>query len=843
MSNPVATIGNSIVGPSDPQVIRKQFTRIVYDQQDFFVYAQGEFDPTYTTFDPTELGERFFIFVPLLDALDGNSPVKPDFVTQESWDDTVQNSASGFVTAVNSIMPKLMVPSEILVDNGFDSSGALNSVFWAEVQKGTNVGKNLFNWTMTDINGGGSPGTAFYENVQTGAFWGSQYVSVKQKDDETNANTTTVELVNPTDPPVGDWLASDSSDLVVGGAFILMLNVVPQRPGTADPSNVQDNPWSIKLEFGEVTLDLSETGALKAAIGGLEDNTITANLSEGKTKEGPPQQQHIDDKSPFIIQVYPVWNGIVIQSGVQDSIANVKPASVYVPKLKAPSVLNPPYSSGFDPTAPAEVEVGVGSGATLVTVDFGSTLTMTAKNCRYDFSYQPLFFSNQCWFDEFFVGSDDQGGVVSYAYSVYPIWTANGTAAVLSPTPVVTQSTFSGPLPDTSYFYINWRLTETAHSRFAGEIFGSILEVAETREFPIKNGNGSFDLTWTGGTAGDPSPTGDWVDYIQSISISITTDGSSGQIVVDKFGVAGQDAIATQDIGAITISCSGAEGTVGGSLFQGLAQGISETKSSDGATWTIPLIGLEKKLDDIALINVPFFDGEKLSTTFDFMTRYAGIVDDQSGSPSAGSIQLSVSQDVNVARFDWKSGTSVRAALDDIMVDTQQGFTVWDGKVFLWNLGTDGLPTSLGPDQSGAYPDTKMVLEDQTPDFDDVRNEIVVIALQAISDGKGSQIEDIPTIPRFETRQTTTTPDIPWAKSLVQPLPGFLTQSEMSDIADRLQNATKAYTIIGRTTIAGNADIRPYDRWGSFIIYSVSHNIDFQAKSWTTDLEFRTSTS
>jgi hypothetical protein len=367
--------------------------------------------------------------------------------------------------------------------------------------------------------------------------------------------------------------------------------------------------------------------------------------------------------------------------------------------------------------------------------------------------------------------------------------------------------------------------------------------VAETREFPIKNGNGSFNLNWTGGTPADPSPTGDWVDYIQSISVSITVDGSSGQIEVDKFGVAGQDAIATQSIGAITISCTGAEGTVGGSIFQGLAEGISENKSSDGATWTIPLMGLEKKLDDIALINVPFFDGEALSTTFDFMTRYAGIIDDQSGSPSAGSIQLSVSQDVNVARFDWKSGTSVRSALDDIMADTQQNFTVWDGRIYLWNLGTNGLPTSLGPDQSVNYPDTKVVLEDQTPDFDDVRNEIVVIALQAISDGKGTQQEDIPTVPRFETRQTTTTPDIPWAKSMVQPLPGFLTQAELSDIADRLQNASKTYTIVGRTTIAGNADIRPYDKWGDFIIYSVTHNIDFQAKSWTTDLEFRSTTS
>jgi hypothetical protein len=576
-----------------------------------------------------------------------------------------------------------------------------------------------------------------------------------------------------------------------------------------------------------------------------ELNKTTINLAEGKTKGGPPQQQHIADKDPYVILIYPVWNGIIIASGVQDARATVFSSSYYVPKLKEASIMNPPYSNGFDPTAPAAVEVGVMNtpltNPANVLVDFGSTLTLTATSCRCDIAYLPCFFSKECWFDEWRMLADNQPGVVDFTYDVYPIWTKNGTPSTLLPSPPslpVQDSGFAGSITDTHYSYIQWRLHQDKYNRIAGAIFGSILRTKETRDFPIKNGNGNFDVGWTGGTPGDPAP-GNWKDYVQSFSVTINLDSSSGSMTLDKYGVAGQHAVATQKLGAITVEAQGGYGTQSGSIFQGLGMGISDNRTSGGAVWTVPLVGLEKKMEDIALINSPFFDGETLAVVADFLCKYAGLIPDFTyANPS---VQLGVSDDVNVVRFDWKAGTTVKAALDEVMADTMHQYVIRDGKVFFYQLDeTTGLPVNAGgSDWESTYPDTKVVMYDAAPDFEDMRNEIAVLGLQQIADGKNAEIEGLPTFPRVAVRHDiATTPDIPWAKTLVRPIPGYMTMNEFDTYANKLAGAFSIYELIGKTTVPGNANIKPYDTWGNLVIYGVTHNLDFKSKTWTTDLEF-----
>ena len=250
------------------------------------------------------------------------------------------------------------------------------------------------------------------------------------------------------------------------------------------------------------------------------------------------------------------------------------------------------------------------------------------------------------------------------------------------------------------------------------------------------------------------------------------------------------------------------------------------------------------KLDDIALVYAPFFDGDTLSSAFTFLAKYVGIIPDFSFAPGAVTVRLSASTDINVARFDWKTGTSVRSALDEIMQDTNFNYVVRDGRIFLYRLGgLTGLPTLLGPDRSVGYDDTVIVSYDTTPDFEDLRNQIVVIGLEKVPDGQNTSVEELPIFPRIELRTNSTTPSVPWAKAIVKPISGFMDSSDYGDIADNIASATKVYQLTGRTTIAGNADIKPYDRWGSdLVIYSVTHNMDFQAKTWTTDLEFMRTT-
>jgi hypothetical protein len=73
---------------------------------------------------------------------------------------------------------------------------------------------------------------------------------------------------------------------------------------------------------------------------------------------------------------------------------------------------------------------------------------------------------------------------------------------------------------------------------------------------------------------------------------------------------------------------------------------------------------------------------------------------------------------------------------------------------------------------------------------------------------------------------------------MVRPIPGYMELAEFDDYADKLSAAFSVYELIGKVTIPGNADIRPYDQWGDFVIYGVTNNLDLKAKTWTTDLEF-----
>lgn len=836
MSNPVATIGNSISTPSDPSVERKTFSSIVFQEQSFFVYGEGEFDDSYTTFDPTDLGQRFFIFVPLEDVLGA----EPQFIGVQSWERTVSKSASGFVTGRYSIMPKLFMPSKELVDNGIKTP---QQAYGAYADPATSV--EAFNWDVESLNGVPVSSSEMIKYAQIGAYFGSQYVTVRAKNDSSSENELVMSLVPPpvlggSAPTSGPQGWDTGHDLVVDGAFVLLLNIVPSRPANVDYEALQENPWSFQIEYGDIIMQMNATGSMKVGYtSGVdrEENFATVNLAEGKAKEGPPQQEHVDEKSPYVIVVYPVWNGIIVMSGNQESREVIDTSSTFIPMKKERSVMLSPYSDGFDPASPAGIQAGTGSGDTNTIPNFGTEMTITANNVRFDLAYMPCFFSREMWFDEWFVANDNIAGVVDYSYEIYPIWTTNGTGAELSSTSPI-QSSFSGPVSDTSYWYAKWRISMDKHDRYAGELLGSIFEITEERDFPIDNGNGNFILSWSGGSSGDPSSTGDWRDYVQSLSVSIGLDGSSGSITVDKYGVAGQDAVAVQDIGALTISMTGGYGTVAGSIFEGLAMGVSENVTSSGATWEVPLVGLETKMDDIALINVPFFDGKTAISAIRFLAKYAGLRANFSNAPNAFFDQLSASEDVNVARFDWKSGTSVKSALNDVMDDLQYSYVVRDGMIYIYELNAEGLPTLPGPDREPGYSGTNIVTENQNPDFDVLRNEILVIGLESVPEGTGTDITNIPTFPRFERRSSSTTPEIPWARSMVRPLPGTLTIDEISDFADKQEEMTNNYYVLGRTTIPGNADIKPYDRWGDFIVYSVTHNVDFDSKSWTTDLEF-----
>ena len=382
MSNPVIGFQNSIPEPSDPRTIRKSYTLKTFDSINFFLYNDGE---TFESFEPDDMGVEFYLWYRV-----GNRvATKPLFVTDGSWE-SMKAAPSGFVTPNNSIMPKLIGPSTLMVDNGVLSPKDVFEAFWFSASG--DIGGDLFNWELVKFNSTSITGSNWYKYVMIGAHFSAMYISLIGKDDGSGKNVLETHMVSPAIPPEGDW---DSSQLVVGGAFTLMLNILGVTPGKAGPDGADGtdlNRWKVTIRFGDVTMTIGDASTMNVNIAGEGKGCDTlVNLAEGAAKEGPPQQAFITDKPPLLITVYPVWNGIVVSTGQQESRQVVQTAATYCRKLRNASIQNPPYvSSWFDPKDPKDIVVGTDSGA--VTVDFGDRIDIVAENCRFEVAYLPRWF-------------------------------------------------------------------------------------------------------------------------------------------------------------------------------------------------------------------------------------------------------------------------------------------------------------------------------------------------------------------------------------------------------------------------------------------------------------------
>jgi hypothetical protein len=148
MSNPTVNIGDSIATPSDAELEWDNWSRLTWEDMDIFTYAEGEYSAPLgfqgeDSFNPNLLGEAYIIFSQMEDAV-GSSP---DFTTASAWDG-LKRTPSGFVNPVtHSILPTLIIPTDILVDNGFLSLG---DKLKATYDDGGSPGDCKF-WNRTDI--------------------------------------------------------------------------------------------------------------------------------------------------------------------------------------------------------------------------------------------------------------------------------------------------------------------------------------------------------------------------------------------------------------------------------------------------------------------------------------------------------------------------------------------------------------------------------------------------------------------------------------------------------------------------------------------------------------------
>jgi hypothetical protein len=213
---------------------------------------------------------------------------------------------------------------------------------------------------------------------------------------------------------------------------------------------------------------------------------------------------------------------------------------------------------------------------------------------------------------------------------------------------------------------------------------------------------------------------------------------------------------------------------------------------------------------------------------------------------SANDVQLTISTDINSVIYNWTTGITCKSALEQICKDTANRWFPYDGKIIFYALDSTGAPKNyIG--STFTLLGKGIQSYDARPDFDNIRNQCLLIAMEKPPAGKGKTFpENWPAIPIVSIRKTKTNPEIPWQRAICYTYAGFSTQPELDKMADNVVRSSNKYELFGGTTIPGKI-VSPLSRVKisdsstdeSFVVVSVQQNVNLESKSWTTTLELQ----
>lgn len=798
MDNPTVTIGSDIFVPSPPNWVRTSFTRIQYSQLSTYVT-----DTSFSDLYLSGIGGTFYQDTLFFDTLDDHAEKVPAFVTSDwYWINGGAELSSGILTPQNSIMPRPIVPSQKVVDNGFMNAPSTDS--------------GNFNWEHNSMLG------------IDDSCW-----TAGTKDTKSVVYRTTAGTLHPYGVNIPNIDEVDEKFCLGGGAFQVVINIKPENPST---DRVSDSKLgSISLTLGDLELKLDVNGNLVASI---DSSSISLSLPDATGSQVLPQSQ-LKGYNFYVISVYPCWNGVCVQSGIQTS-PNMITVGGYVPKKQGAGFFDyaPTYTVGkskltFDPRNPKEIKVKSPEEVTVTLGGKEGILEIERENCTVSLAFAPLFFLKSTKFCHAIRGSIGVDGY-TYTYKGYPIWTDNGSSYTfdLNNTTFIDTNIEAGSTNSNIFKMVGEiKTAETNYQRKCAEVLGMIIEMKEEISQPHPNSKGEH-------------PLGSHEDYIKSVSSSYSLDASSGSFVVDMYSFSGKTYTSfTQGVGAITASVVGWEGLVGGGgrILTGYSWTGNEIKSTSGYDVELVVRGVESRLDDVSLINPPIMDGYQFSECATYICQAAGVSFDLA---SSNDVQLAISTDINSVIYNWSTGITCKSALEQICKDTANRWFPYDGKIIFYALDEVGAPKNY-TSNTFSLMGKGIQQYDARPDFDNIRNQCLLIAMEKPPTGKGKTFpEDWPVIPITSLKKQDTDPFIPWQRAICYTFPGFTVQEELDNMAENIMRSTIKYELFGSVTIPGKI-VAPLDKvslddTGSSVLYtvvSVKHNVNLEAKAWTTSLE------
>ncbi len=815
--NPIVTISSDIEIPAAPMWSRKTYTRVNYSSLTSFIY-----DGSTSNLSLSNVGGSMY-----LDTLFFQSMfdfAEPPFMSTYEWQGSASSLSSVVLTPQKSIMPRPLVPSQFLIGN--EMNGPASTA--------------VFNWELEEGGTANSRPTSSDE---------ASCVSIGQNG-VNGINKLSLSQGNVSAPKLD---GVDSNNLITRGAFQIAFRILDSdSDGVGIQSQAGPNPnvaadggskanSKVTITVGDLVLIVNGTGECLASCGG---GSYSISLKRSLTEQVMPQA-----KSPVgpdvVISVIPCWNGVIVQSGIQDGDELSSKSGAFVPlhsgeglfahakkyniSTGGGGILTKNIQTFFDIRNPEPIEIdNNGVHVSLA----GDGIYVSAENCCIVLAYVPLFFPPVSKFLHAIRGNLPVSQYV-YNYSLYPIWTQNDSNANLSYDEKFQQTGFGAYFGNTSVFKSEFEIDLGGYTRVAPEIFGAIVEMEEVVSSVYQNSSGSQTMASKSA-------------YIKKVTSTNSLSSNSGSVTLDWFGYSKTDKY-KKEIGAIKIRAQGWTNMPNimpqfATLFTGYTWEANENKSKNGYEINVSLVGVTKRLEDVNLIVPPIFDGYFFTEVADYICKAAGVSYDFT---EANNPRLCMTTDINSVIYNLTTGTTCKNALDLVCKDcANRYFQDLDGKLIFYAVNRDGTP-KYGKSKIFSFTGIEIDQNDVSPSFDNVRNYIVLIAMKKTKEMTGKDFPEswIP-IPITSIKTHDTTPNIPWQKAICYTLPGYLEVEEVDLIADSLDRSTKKYELLGNVTVPG-LQIQPLDKvslgdnWGTqlYWVVSVNQNVDLEKKSWTTSLE------
>lgn len=337
-----------------------------------------------------------------------------------------------------------------------------------------------------------------------------------------------------------------------------------------------------------------------------------------------------------------------------------------------------------------------------------------------------------------------------------------------------------------------------------------------------------------------------WQDAIQNVSVNWTQQGGTGTITLDRYALRGGDQldIIKQKIGGIQLSVSGGTNYSRGVIFTGLATKMSFASSFNSDTITVTLQGIQRKLQDLKIVNAPYFDGDKVETVLNYFKCYAGIKIETNG----GSVLTPTSTNFGKPALDLKMGTSVLQGLKQLGHQTGCRLILQpDGGIdFRVQDSKTAIPPPYGDKDSITA--SEIIQFSIQPALNNLHNFLAIASYRKTKKGNqikflGTQTMGFPA--NYKYGNLKTEPDIPWSRVTAEFINTALEPEDLEVQYTKRSNKAKYYFLNVNVTILGHGNINLYQKVtlpltgegnANYFVTGISHNVDLASKKWTTTL-------